>query len=431
MLHSCYGINEKGNFTIGGADTVALAKEYKTPLYVLDENTVRNNCRVYIEAMNKYFKNGSTIHYASKALSFKEMYRIMKDEGVNVDLCSVGEIYTAKSAGFDLSRACFHGNNKTDDNIRYAIKAGVGEFVVDSFEELEALDRIAGEEGVVQKAFVRITPNIDCHTLKAISTGQLDSKFGTPIETGQAERLVRLALEKKNVELIGYHCHCGSQVFEAQPYADQTEIMFAFAADIMKKTGYAPEYMNLGGGFGVRYTENDPVIDIAANIKMISEKEKQICEKYGMPEPKILMEPGRSIVANAGITLYTVGSVKHIEGYRTYVSVDGGLTDNPRYALYGSKYEVLLANKASMDKDTSVTVAGCCCESGDLIGENMKLQKAERGDILAVCVTGAYNYSMASNYNRVARPALVIVKDGESRVGIKRETPEDICRNDI
>ena len=214
------------------------------------------------------------------------------------------------------------------------------------------------------------------------------------------------------------------------PYADQTEIMFAFAADIMQKTGDAPEYMNLGGGFGVRYTENDPVIDIGANIKMIAEKVKQICEKYGMPEPMILMEPGRSIVANAGITLYTVGSVKHIEGYRTYVSIDGGMTDNPRYALYGSRYEVLLANKATLPKDTAVTVAGCCCESGDLIGENMPLQQAQRGDTLAVCVTGAYNYSMASNYNRVARPALVIVKDGESRIGINRESLEDLCRND-
>ncbi len=431
MLHSCYGINEKGHFTMGGADTVELVKEYKTPLYVIDENTVRENCRTYVNAMNKYFKEGSTIHYASKALSCKEIYRIMDSEGVNVDLCSVGEIYTAKSAGFDLSKACFHGNNKTDDNIRYALSAGVGEFVVDSFEELDALDKIAGEEGTIQKAFVRITPNIDCHTLKAISTGQLDSKFGTPIETGQAEKLIRRALEKKNIKLIGYHCHCGSQVFETQPYVNQTEIMFAFAADMMKKTGYAPEYMNLGGGFGVRYTENDPEIDIENNIMLIAAKEKEICEKYGMPEPKILMEPGRSIVARAGITLYTVGTVKHIEGYRTYVSVDGGMTDNPRYALYGSKYEVLLANKASQPKDTRVTVAGCCCESGDLIGENMPLQKAERGDILAVCVTGAYNYSMASNYNRVAKPALVVVKDGASRLAVKRESPEDICKNDI
>ncbi len=431
MLHSCYGINDKGHFTIGGADTVLLAQKYKTPLYVLDEQTVRENCRVYISAMNKYFKSGSTIHYASKALSFKGIYRIMREEGVNVDLCSLGEIYTAKSAGFDLSKACFHGNNKTDENIRLAIREGIGEFVVDSFEELEALERIAGEEGIVQNAFVRITPNIDCHTLKAISTGQLDSKFGTPIETGQAELLVHRALELKNVRLIGYHCHCGSQVFETQPYVNQTEIMFAFAADIMKKTGYAPEYMNLGGGFGVRYTENDPQIDIAENIRLIAEKEKEICDRFDLPEPKILMEPGRSVVANAGVTLYTVGTVKHIEGYRTYVSVDGGMTDNPRYALYGSKYEVLLANKASQDKDATVTVAGCCCESGDLIGENMKLQKAKRGDILAVTVTGAYNYSMASNYNRVPRPALVIVNNGQDRLGIKRETYEDLFRNDI
>ena len=431
MLHKDYGINEKGNFTLGGADTVQLAKKYGTPLYVLDENAVRENIRTYLSAMDKYFKKGSTIFYASKALSFKGIYRIVAEEGAFADVCSIGELYTAQGAGFPLSRVGIHGNNKTDDDIRYAVKAGVGEFIVDSFEELEALDRIAGEEGRVQNILLRITPNIDCHTLKAISTGQLDSKFGTPIETGQAEKLVKLALTKKNVRLMGYHCHCGSQVFETEPYVDQTEVMFKFAADIMKKTGYSPEFMNLGGGFGVRYTENDPVIDIAANIKAIAEKEKEICAKYGIPEPAILMEPGRSIVAAPCVTLYTVGSVKTIEGYRTYVSIDGGMTDNPRYALYGSKYEVMIANKAAHPKDSRVTVAGRCCESGDLIGENMELQSAERGDILAVTVTGAYNYSMASNYNRVARPALVVVKDGEDRLAVRRESLEDLVKNDI
>lgn len=431
MLHKCYGINEEGHFTLGGADTVKLAAKYGTPLYVLDDNTVRENVRTYKNAMGAYFRKGSTIHYASKALSFKGIYRIMKDEGVGVDVCSAGELYTAISAGFPSEMICLHGNNKTDADLAFAVKSNVGEIVVDSFEELEALDAIAGDLGKVQSILLRVTPNIDPHTLKAISTGQLDSKFGTPIETGQAEKLVRLALTKKNIKLNGYHCHCGSQVFEFEPYINETEVMFSFAADMMKKTGFAPEFIDLGGGFGVRYTESDPVIDIAANIKAIAEKEKEICAKYGLPEPAILMEPGRSIVAAACVTLYTVGSVKTIEGYRTYVSIDGGMTDNPRYALYGSKYEVLLANKAGMPKDSSVTVAGRCCESGDLIGENMKLQTARRGDILAVTVTGAYNYSMASNYNRVARPALVIVKDGEDRLGIRRESFEDLVINDM
>ena len=416
MLHNCYEINDKGHFTLGGADTVELAKKYGTPLYLIDENTVRESIRVYTSAMRKYMREGSTIHYASKALSFKGIYPIMKEEGIGVDLCSCGEIYT-----------CFHGNNKTDGELRFALENGIGEIVVDSFEELDALDRIAGEAGIKQKILLRITPNIDCHTLKAVSTGQLDSKFGTPIETGEAEKLVRQALAKNNVILRGYHSHCGSQVFDAQPYI----VMFAFAADMMNKTGFAPEFMDLGGGFGVRYTENDPEIDIDANIKAIAERAETLCEKYTMPLPKILLEPGRSIVAAAGVTLYTVGAVKSIGNYRTYVSIDGGMGDDPRYALYGSVYEALIANKASLPKDTKVTIAGRYCESGDMIGENVALQRTGRGDILAVTVTGAYNYSMASNYNRVPRPALVIIKDGQDRPGIRRESFDDLVINDI
>ena len=431
MLHNCYGINDKGHFTLGGADTVELAKKYGTPLYLIDENKVRESIRVYTSAMKKYMREGSTIHYASKALSFKGIYPIMNEEGIGVDLCSCGEIYTALKGGFPAERACFHGNNKTDTELRFALEHKIGEIVVDSFEELDALDRIAGELGIIQKIFLRITPNIDCHTLKAVSTGQLDSKFGTPIETGEAGRLVKNALEKKNLILCGYHCHCGSQVFESKPYIEQTDVMFGFAADMMNKTGYAPEFMDLGGGFGVKYVEGDPEIDIGANIKAIADRVKELCEKYSLPLPKILLEPGRSIVAAAGVTLYTVGAVKSIENYRTYVSIDGGMGDNPRYALYGSLYEVLIANKATLPKDTSVTVAGRYCESGDLIGENMRLQKAERGDILAVTVTGAYNYSMASNYNRVPRPALVMIRDGLDRLSVKRESFEDLTSNDL
>lgn len=431
MLHDNYSINEKGNFAVGGCDTAELAKKYGTPLYVLDENKVRENARTYLDAMKRCFTKNSTIHYASKALSIKGVYRILKEEGAHIDVVSLGELYTAKAAGFDMKNAAFHGNNKTDHDIETAISENVGEIVVDSFEELDRLDEIAGEMGKVQPILLRITPNIDCHTLKAISTGQLDSKFGTPIETGQAIKLVKKALEKKNTRLLGFHCHCGSQVFEVQPFIEQADVMLSFMANVKEQTGYEAKIIDLGGGFGVRYTENDPHIDIVKNIERVADKVKNVCEDKGLNMPDIIMEPGRSIVANAGVTLYTVGSVKEIEGYRTYVSIDGGMTDNPRYALYGSKYEVLLANKADQPKDIVCTVAGRCCESGDLIGEGMALQTPVRGDILAVLVTGAYNYSMASNYNRIPRPAMVFVNNGKDTLAVERETFEDMYSKDI
>ena len=431
MLHDNYSINEKGHFTVGGCDTVELANKYGTPLYVLDKSKVRENVRTYLGAIKRCFTENSTIHYASKALSIKGVYRIMKEEGAHIDVVSLGELYTAKAVGFPMENAAFHGNNKTDFDLRTAMSENVGEIVVDSFEELDRLDEIAHELGKVQPILLRITPNIDCHTLKAISTGQLDSKFGTPIETGQALKLVKLALEKKNVELLGFHCHCGSLVFEVQPFIDQADIMLSFMADVKAQTGFEAKIIDLGGGFGVRYTENDPHIDIVKNIEMIAQKVKNVCAQKGLKMPDIIMEPGRSIVANAGVTLYTVGSVKEIEGYRTYVSIDGGMTDNPRYALYGSKYEVLLANKADQPKDIVCTVAGRCCESGDLIGEGMALQTPAREDILAVLVTGAYNYSMASNYNRIPRPAMVFVNNGKDTLAVARETFEDLYSKDI
>lgn len=431
MLYPHYTVTADGHLAVGGKDTVQLAKQYGTPLYVMDEAAIRNQCRLYKRAMSRYFGEGSAIHYAGKALSCKAIYRIMQEEGIGVDLVSLGELYTAKAAGFDLSHACLHGNNKTDEELSLAISEGVGEFMVDSFEELEALDRIAGNAGVKQHIMLRLTPNIDSHTQKAISTGQLDSKFGTPIATGQADRLVKLALAKENLILDGFHSHIGSQIFLYEPYIEQAKVMFEFAAEMKEKYGYEAKKIDLGGGFGVRYTSKDPIVDIESNIAKIAAEVDKICEAYGLSHPAVLMEPGRSIVAAAGVTLYTVGTVKTIEGYRTYVSVDGGMTDNPRYALYQSRYEALLANKAAEEKDLVCTIAGRCCESGDLIGEEMALQTPRRGDILAVLVTGAYNYSMASNYNRVPRPAMVFVKDGEDRLVIQRESYADLYQNDI
>lgn len=431
MLHTNLGINNEGNLTFAGHDTTKLAKEYKTPLYVLDEQRIREKCRIYTNAMKKHFGPKSQPLYASKALSFKYIYGIMKEEGMSVDVVSGSEIYTAKEAGFPLENAYFHGNSKTDEEITFAIESGVGHFVADCREELDAISRIAGEKGITQKILMRLTPGIDTHTYAAVKTGQVDSKFGTAIETGQALELTKYALSLPNIELEGFHCHIGSQVFDGQTFCDSADIMLDYIATVRKETGFCASVLNLGGGYGVRYVESDPYLDIEASIESVASHIKAKCEEFDVPMPVILMEPGRSIVADAGLTLYTVGSVKTITGYKSYVSVDGGMTDNPRYALYGSKYTSCIANRANEVADFECTIAGKCCESGDLIAENVKLAKPERGDILAVMVTGAYNYAMASNYNRIPRPAIVALSGDESKVVLRRETYADVAKNDL
>lgn len=431
MLHTNLDVNEKGHLTLAGVDTVDLAKEYKTPLYVLDEQRVREKCRIYIEAMKKYFGEESEPLYASKALSFKEMYRIMKDEGMSVDVVSGGELYTAKEAGFPMEKVYFHGNNKTDEEIEFAMDCGLGTFMSDCREELLAISRIAGEKGICQKVMLRLTPGIDTHTYEAVRTGQVDSKFGVPIETGQAIELVEFALGLPNIEIVGFHCHVGSQVFDGQSFCDSADIMIDFICLVKEKLGYTAKVLNLGGGYGVRYVEEDPVFDIADSIKEVSEHIKKKCAEANIKMPKIMMEPGRSIVADAGITLYKVGNVRTIKGYKSYVAIDGGMSDNPRFALYQSLYSVLVANKANENADFKCDVVGKCCESGDVIAEHINLPKCEKGDYIAVLSTGAYNYSMASNYNRIPRPPVVILKDGKSRIGVKRETYADLVQNDM
>ena len=430
VMESC-GVSENGNLTLAGVDTVALAKEYGTPLMVFDEEKIRNIARLYKNAMEKYFGKGSMPLYASKALSFKGIYRIMAEEGVGSDAVSAGEIYTAHAAGFDISRMVFHGNNKTDADIEYAISLGIGRFVVDGDEELEAVNEIAAKKGIKQKIQIRITPGIDPHTHKAISTGKVDSKFGNAIVTGQAEKITKRALQLPNIELMGFHCHVGSQIFEIDPFVQAAEIMMKYIAYVKAKTGFMAKELNLGGGFGVRYVKEHPYFDYEVAIRTLAEKVKTIASDNGVEMPSIFMEPGRSMVAAAGLTLYTVGSVKRIPDMKNYVSVDGGMTDNPRYALYQSQYDMVIANKADKKADFVCSVAGRCCESGDLLAENIMLQTPEKGDTLAVLVTGAYNYAMASNYNKIPRPAVVFVKDGKPYIAIKRESFEDLARNDI
>ncbi len=424
-------VNESGHLAFAGMDTVELARKYGTPLMLLDENKIRSKCAVYRDAMRKYFTPDSMPLFASKALSFKYIYKIADSEDIGIDCVSAGEIYTAASAGFPMDKAYFHGNNKTDDDIRYAMSCGVGYFVCDSIEEVSVVDEIAGERGINQKLLLRITPGIDPHTHKKISTGSVDSKFGVAIETGQAYELVEKTLSMKNVTLCGYHCHIGSQIFEYDPFADAARIMIKFIADTKERFSYEAAQLNLGGGMGVRYTQDEPEIDYAANIKSISEIIHTLCEEYSVTMPKILMEPGRSIVGDAGITLYTAGYLKEITGLKNYISIDGGMTDNPRFTLYQSPYTVLLANRMDEEKNYTCTVAGRCCESGDIIQEDVLMPKPQRGDTVAVLTTGAYNYAMASHYNKIPKPAVVMIKDGVDFVVIKRETFEDMTANEV
>ncbi|MBR0374651.1 MAG: diaminopimelate decarboxylase [Mogibacterium sp.] len=431
MLHSNLGINEQGHLTVGGVDAVSLAERYGTPLYVLDEDVIRAKCRTYVYAMQECFGAEATPLYASKALCFKGIYPIVASEGLAVDVVSPGEIYTALAAGFPAEQMFFHGSNKTDADIRYGIESGVGIFVVDNLNELAALDRIAGELGCRQPVMLRLTVGLDPHTLAAITTGKVDSQFGVPIDTGQAEEFVLAALKCEHVRIDGFHSHVGSQVFESDSFMKQIEILIRFAADMRAKYHYTATAINIGGGFAVRYVESDPEIDIAARIAEISVHLRDACEEYNYPLPVIYMEPGRSIVADAGVTLYTTGGVKEVNGYRNYITIDGGMADNPRFALYGAKYTVLNASRISEPAEYECTVAGRACESGDRIAEDVKIARPERGDVIAVLSTGAYNYSMASNYNRLPRPATVIVSGGQDRLAVRRESFEDLIRNEL
>ena len=431
MICNNISINQKGHLTFAGYDTTDLAQKYGTPLYLMDEDKIREHIREYKTAFEKYFPQGSMPEFASKSFSCKQIYRIMAEEQMNIDVVSCGEIYTAASAGFPMERSFFHGNNKSDGDIRFAIENKVGFFVADSMDEIYAISRIAKQNGITQKILLRVTPGIDTHTHQKISTGNVDSKFGIAISTGQAIEAVKEILKTENISLCGFHCHIGSQIFESEPFITASSVMLEFIKQVKDELDYTAEMLNLGGGFGVRYLESQPEISYTEKIREVATALKEQCAALGIKIPKIAMEPGRSIVADAGMTLYTVGSVKEITGYKNYVSVDGGMTDNPRYTLYEAPYTVILASRANDKADFVATVAGRCCESGDIIQENVNLPKPKRNDILAVLTTGAYNYSMASNYNRVPRPPVVMLNKNGDYVAIKRETFEDICSLDV
>ena len=431
FVSECLDVNKENHLTIGGIDTLELAEKYSTPLYVMDENMIRKNCRMFRGSIDSYYGGKGLVTYASKAFSCKEMCRIVAEEGLGLDVVSAGEIYTAVQAGFPAEKMFFHGNNKTPQELAYALEAGVGRIVVDNLTELDLLDSMARSAGKTARILFRIKPGVDAHTHSFVRTGQIDSKFGLALETGEALEAVKAAAKLKNVELVGLHCHIGSQIFDIEPFEHAAEVMLAFIAQIKEETGIIIHELDLGGGFGIKYVpENDPV-SYDSYMERVSKVVKGCCQKLGLDQPFIIIEPGRSVAGPAGITLYQVGSIKEIPNVRTYVAIDGGMTDNPRYALYQSEYELVVASRAGDARTRTVTLAGKCCESGDLIGKDMSTQEIQEGDIVAVLATGAYNYSMASNYNRIPRPAVVMVKDGQSRIVVKRETLEDLVKNDI
>lgn len=433
MISDNLTVNQNGELLFAGRSTLELLAKYGSALYVMDEARIRSRMRQYAEAMRAAFGESALPLYASKACSFKELYRIAASEGIGVDVVSAGEIFTAHSAGFPMERAYFQGNNKTDEEIRLAMEAGVGYFVVDSIDELNALEEAAANAGITQKILLRITPGIDTHTYEAVNTGKVDSKFGNAIETGQAAGITALAMDMPHLSLMGFHCHVGSQVFDSDTFFRSADIMLAFIADMQKQYGLITRELDLGGGYGVRYTEEDPTIDISDNIRQVGKHLRAACAALGLEMPALRLEPGRSIVADAGITLYTVGTVKKIPGYKTYVTVNGGMGDNPRYALYRSAYTVLCANKMNEPADMVCDVVGKYCESGDIVQPAVSLPSSVcRGDVLAVTTTGAYNYSMASNYNRIPRlPVILLTADGGEKVAVRRETLADLVQYDL
>jgi len=417
------------NFIFGGCNTVELAQTYGTPLYVMDEEAIRRNCRIYKNSIDAFYNGGGMILYASKALSAKFMYRIANEEGLGVDVASGGELFTALAADFPPEKIYFHGNNKTRDELAMALDNNVGRIVVDNIYELMLLDEVAAEKGVVPKILFRIKPGVEAHTHEFVKVGGIDSKFGIPLEHGEAMEFVRRALSLSNVELVGVHAHIGSQIFDYAPFELAALKLFNFMCEARDKFGVTLTELNLGGGYGIKYTQDDNPISYDKYMEYISVAIKSAAKRLDFPLPYVLMEPGRSIVGDAGVTLYTVGGIKDIKGVRKYISVDGGMADNPRYTMYGAKYAATVANRADAPPAEVVTVAGRCCETDTLI-KDISLPEISVGDILAVHCTGAYNYALSSNYNKLPRPAMVLVSNGKHRVVVRRESYEDLIKNE-
>ncbi|MDO5014987.1 MAG: diaminopimelate decarboxylase [Clostridia bacterium] len=423
--------NEKGHLTLNGHDLVELAKEYGTPLIVYDREKIIDNINKYKNSIDAYYDSHGKVLYAGKAFSCLEMCRLCKSMDCGLDVVSEGEIFTALKADFPAEDMFFHGNNKTDHEINYAVSNKIGYFVVDNISELEKVNEVAKENNCVQKILLRIKPGIEAHTHSYIQTGQIDSKFGFALETGEALSAVKAALVYENLDLKGFHCHIGSQIFSTEPFVKAAQKICEFIAQVKKEENHEIDLLDLGGGFGIKYTDDDESPDFDEYMKKVSDMIKQTCKENDIKLPYVLLEPGRSIVGEAGITLYTAGAVKVIPEIRTYVSVDGGMTDNPRYILYESEYMFCVANKVGKERNSKYTFAGKCCESGDLIGKDVICEEVAPGDIIAVFSTGAYNYSMASHYNKINKPAVLMLDKDEVKLIIKRETLDSLITNEI
>ena len=417
---------------IGGVKTLDLVEKYKTPLYVFDEELIRNNCKEYVKSF-KVNENGNKVAYAGKAFLTKYMCKIVKEEGLCLDVVSGGELYTAYKAGMPMENILFHGNNKTVDEVKLGIELGVGRFVVDNFYELDLIEKFCLENNKTQKIYFRVTPGIDAHTHDYIKTGQIDSKFGFALVNGDFYKAVEKVKEYKNIELVGIHAHIGSQIFEIEPYLDEVEVMLNLLKEVNEKNDDINlTEVDLGGGIGVYYTKEDKPRTISAFCEAIINKANEVCEKIDIKVPTLLIEPGRSLVANAGSTIYTVGSIKEIKDVRTYVSVDGGMTDNIRPSLYQAGYECAIVNKINQTgHNHKVTIAGKCCESGDILISDTEVGDIESGDILITTTTGAYGYAMASNYNKIPKNPVVFVKDGEDILSCKRQSYEDLLSLEV
>ena len=421
---------ENGELNISGVGVSELKAQYDTPLYVYDENMLVNQCRTFINNF-KSSKFNTEVLYASKAFSCLEVLRIASREGLGVDVVSFGEIHTAYKAGYDMKRAYFHGNNKTREELQYALEVGVGTIVIDNDYEYEMINEIVRESGNTVDVLLRINTGIDAHTHEYIKTAKDDSKFGYSVYDESIYDLIADINNQSNLNFVGFHSHIGSQIFEKNSFFEAVKVVMEFTRRVQERLGLTISVLNLGGGFGVYYTEEDKPFELAEFLREYIEVVERESDNFGLDLTKVVIEPGRSLTCNAGSTLYSVGGVKKTFAGREYVFVDGGMADNPRYALYKAKYEAMLANKMNEEADTTYTVAGKCCESGDMLVMDAKLPKADQGDLLLVSSTGAYNYSMSSNYNRLPKLPVVFVKDGTSRLVVKGETLEDLIRQDI
>ncbi|HHW11456.1 MAG TPA: diaminopimelate decarboxylase [Firmicutes bacterium] len=423
-------INSSGHLEIGGCDVVELAKAFGTPLYVLDEAKIRANCRAYHEALKGVYPNYELV-YAGKAFLTQAMCGLVYQEGFGLDVVSGGELYTALRAGFPAENINFHGNNKSRAELVMALKNGVGRIMVDNLMELETLIQLAMETKTQPRVVFRLKPGVTAHTHTYTQTGQEDSKFGMGLNDGVALKAVKIALASPQIKLLGFHCHIGSQIFEVEPFKAAIDVLTAFMAEARTQTGFVAEVLDLGGGIGIAHNKQEKPRALLEIVSKIGRYARERLTALQYPLPLLVLEPGRSIVGSAGTTIYTVGNIKRIPGVRTYLAVDGGMTDNPRVALYQAVYEGALANKMNEPLTEVVTVTGKCCESGDMLIWDLPLATPEPGDLLAVFDTGAYNYSMASNYNRLPRPAVVLVAEGEAELIVRRETYEQLIQNDL